>query len=193
VRQTTGTRRTRFALTRKASGEGENPFLPFPRDQGTRVLVAEYGGMPVGLGATEHGDNNISDIWISPLHEGKGAGSALIKALEQVIRDRSYGDASIQVAAANKRRCAVVRGRDYGSMGSDPRDSGNSACVGTCSRSDAHEGCSEANILTRSTTLAGSLRDPAGTIIFVPLPFAQGTPDPQTRQNDLEISRPGTW
>jgi len=69
---------------------------------------------------------------------------------------------------------------------------GNFACEDTCSRFDAHAGCSDTNILNRPTTFAGALRDPAGTIIFVPSPFLQGTPDPQVRQNDLEISRPGT-
>ena len=70
---------------------------------------------------------------------------------------------------------------------------GNVSCEDTCSRSDAHAGCCEAKILNRSTTFAGALRDPAGTIILVASVFAQGTPDPQVRQNDLEISRPGTW
>lgn len=93
--------------------EGENPFLSFLRDQGSSIPVAEYGGIPFGPGATEHGDSTISDIWISPLHEGKGAGSALIKALEQVIRDRGYGDASIQVAAANKRALHLYRHLGY--------------------------------------------------------------------------------
>lgn len=51
--------------------EGENPLLSFLRDQGSGVLVAEYGGIPVGLGATDQADNNISDIWISPVHEAR--------------------------------------------------------------------------------------------------------------------------
>jgi hypothetical protein len=41
--------------------------------------------------------------------------------------------------------------------------------------------------------IAGSLNDPAGTIILDPSPLSQGTPEPQVRQNDLEISRPGIW
>jgi len=93
--------------------ENNNPFLPFLRDQGARVLVAELDGALVGLGASEHGDNNISDIWISPLHEGKGAGSALITALEQVISDRGFADVTIQVAAANKRALSLYRHLGY--------------------------------------------------------------------------------
>jgi len=89
--------------------------------------------------------------------------------------------------------CVVAGRQGFGPSVFDHRDSGNFACAATCSRSDAHDGCSEANILNRSTTLAGSLREPAGTIIFVPLPFFQGTPEPQIRQNDFEISRSGTW
>ena len=83
--------------------EIDNPFWPFLRDQGASILVAEWGGVLVGLGATEHADNNISDIWVSPTHEGNGAGSALIGALEQVIRDRGFREETLQVAAGNER------------------------------------------------------------------------------------------
>ena len=57
---------------------------------------------------------------------------------------------------------------------------------------DAQEGCSAANILNLSATSGSPLREPAGTIIFDPSPPDQGTPEPQTRQNDFEMSRPGT-
>lgn len=42
--------------------EQNNPFLPFLRELGSRVLVAEVHGEPVGLGACEHADDTISDI-----------------------------------------------------------------------------------------------------------------------------------
>lgn len=84
-------------------------------------------------------------------------------------------------------------GMASGSLDSDHGASGNCAYVSTCSRSDAQPGFSEANIRIRSATFTGSLRAPAGTIIFVASPLAQGTPAPQTLQNDLDMSRPGTW
>ncbi|WP_394713532.1 GNAT family N-acetyltransferase [uncultured Roseibium sp.] len=82
---------------------GANPFVPFLHDQGKNVLVATYGDTPAGIGASENLDNHISDIWVSPAFEGKGVGSALIGAAEQAIRGRGYLEASIHVAADNKR------------------------------------------------------------------------------------------
>lgn len=54
--------------------EKNNPFVPFLEEQGGNVLVAEDDEMLAGLGAAEHGDNHISDIWVAPDQEGKGVG-----------------------------------------------------------------------------------------------------------------------
>ena len=51
--------------------EKENPFFPFLKDQGGNILVAEADGALAGIGASEHADNYISDIWVAPEHEGK--------------------------------------------------------------------------------------------------------------------------
>jgi hypothetical protein len=69
---------------------------------------------------------------------------------------------------------------------------GGPVCALTRPWPDAQEGCSASKILTRSETSGSPLREPAGTIILDPSPMDQGTPEPQTRQNDLEMSRPGT-
>ena len=83
--------------------EKENPFVPFLKDQGGNILVAEADGALAGIGASEHADNCISDIWVAPEHEGKGIGTALILALEAQFRDRDFREASIRVAADNLR------------------------------------------------------------------------------------------
>jgi len=93
--------------------ERQNPFIPFLRDLGPRILVAEYQGKPAGIGASEHADNQISDIWVGPTFEGHGVGSALIGALEQLIADRGFSEALIQVAAANERAHALYRHLGY--------------------------------------------------------------------------------
>lgn len=80
-----------------------NPFLPFLRDMLEQVLVGEVDGEPAGLGACEHGDNLITDIWVAPAFEGLGVGSALIRALEDRIAARGYKEAHISVAAENER------------------------------------------------------------------------------------------
>lgn len=52
--------------------EKENPFFTFLKDQGGKILVAEADGALAGIGASEHSDNYISDIWVAPEHERKG-------------------------------------------------------------------------------------------------------------------------
>lgn len=83
--------------------EKNNPFVPFLEEQGGNILVADDDGMLAGLGAAEHGDNHISDIWVAPKHEGKGVGSALIAALEKQFVARGFREATIRVSADNTR------------------------------------------------------------------------------------------
>ena len=66
----------------------ENPFIPFLKDMGPRILVATSDDALAGLGACEHGDDYISDVWVSPVFEGRGVGSALLHALEREIAAR---------------------------------------------------------------------------------------------------------
>ncbi len=75
--------------------EKYNPFIPFLEEQGGNILVVETDGVLAGIGAAEHGDNHISDIWVAPQHEGKGVGSALIAALEEQFRARGFAEATI--------------------------------------------------------------------------------------------------
>ncbi|OHV82517.1 GNAT family N-acetyltransferase [Ensifer sp. LCM 4579] len=90
-----------------------NPFLPFLEGLGSRVLVAEIDGAAAGIGACERNDDTISDIWIAPAFEGRGAGSALIGALEAQIAGRGYAEAHIQVAARNERALQLYRHLGY--------------------------------------------------------------------------------
>lgn len=83
--------------------ERDNPFIPFLHAQGANILVAETNGALAGIGASEHADNHISDIWVAPEHEGKGVGSALVKALEEQFRRRGFTEATIRVSADNRR------------------------------------------------------------------------------------------
>ncbi|MBB4189821.1 GNAT family N-acetyltransferase [Sinorhizobium terangae] len=93
--------------------ERSNPFLSFLRELGSRVLIAEIDGELAGLGACEHEDDTISDIWVSPAFEGRGAGSALIAALEAQIAERGHTEARIHVAAANERALRLYQNLGY--------------------------------------------------------------------------------
>ncbi|NSZ66056.1 GNAT family N-acetyltransferase [Agrobacterium tumefaciens] len=90
--------------------EDQNPFI---RQLGPQILVAEYQGKAAGIGASEHGDNQISDIWVAPEFEGRGAGWLLIRALERQIADRGFAEAFIHVTAANGRALGLYRHLGY--------------------------------------------------------------------------------
>ena len=62
-----------------------NPFRPFLRHRRDAVVVAEMAGEPAGIAARDDGSDYISDLWVSPLHEGQGVGSALLQSLEEAI------------------------------------------------------------------------------------------------------------
>lgn len=91
----------------------DNPFLPFLRQLGAQVLVAEWRGRPAGLGACEGAADRISDIWVAPDAEGHGLGAALVTALERQIRARGFAEARIEVAAANTRAHTLYRRLGY--------------------------------------------------------------------------------
>lgn len=88
-------------------------FAELVRDLPHEVLVAELDGVPVALGATELGDDEISDLWVSPGHAGKGLGTALLAAMEAVILARGHDGARIQVMTRNTRAFGLYRHRGY--------------------------------------------------------------------------------
>lgn len=65
--------------------------------------MATADGEPAGFGAAEHDDNHIGDIWVAPEHEGKGAGSALVRALESDFQRKGFDAATIHFSADNVR------------------------------------------------------------------------------------------
>ena len=94
----------------------DNPFLPFMRAMGPRLLVAVVDGRAAGIGASEQDDDTISDLWVAPECEGRGAGSALVRALEAQIAGRGHERAQINVAAQNARAFGLYRHLGYREM-----------------------------------------------------------------------------
>lgn len=88
-------------------------FAELVRELPQETLVAELDGVPVALGATEQGDDEISDLWVSPAHAGKGLGSALLAAMEAVILMRGHDSARLQVLTGNTRALGLYRHRGY--------------------------------------------------------------------------------
>jgi [ribosomal protein S18]-alanine N-acetyltransferase len=65
------------------------------------ILVAELDGRPVGWGAREHRDNNVTDLWVLPKAQGLGVGRVLLEALENDIAKAGYSTAELETAAVN--------------------------------------------------------------------------------------------
>lgn len=90
-----------------------NPFLPFLQEQGSDVLVAQAEGVVIGIGAWEKDVGHITDLWIVPAHEGRGAGSALLAALETEIACAGFEEATLEVHTFNDRALRLYLHRGY--------------------------------------------------------------------------------
>lgn len=91
----------------------EATFSGFAETSHAEIVVAELNGEVVGFAGTEHGDNCISDVWVAPLYEGRGLGTALVTSLELIIADRGYDDAEIEVLSVNGRALRLYRRLGY--------------------------------------------------------------------------------
>jgi ribosomal-protein-alanine N-acetyltransferase len=86
------------------------------------IVVAEVGGAVAGFAGTELGDNYISDVWVSPDHEGRGVATALIAAVEKVIAGRGFDCFEIEVLSANERALRLYRHLGYETVWEGSRD-----------------------------------------------------------------------
>lgn len=67
------------------------------------ILVAESNGEIVGWGARENAPNYISDLWVSPAHQRKGIGGALIGHLCDLIAAGGHRTARLDTHARDDR------------------------------------------------------------------------------------------
>lgn len=78
-----------------------NAYREFCAEHWTRIVLAHEGGVMLGWGAREKLDNNITDLWIDPEHQGKGAGKALLARLEQEIVGAGFNSVALETHAKN--------------------------------------------------------------------------------------------
>lgn len=93
------------------------------------VWIADLDGEVAGWAARDGAPNYISDIWVSPDHQGKGIGRALVLHSIDCIKAEGHATATIHTHARNAgairlyQRCGFVvvwRGIEYSkSMGMD--------------------------------------------------------------------------
>lgn len=80
-----------------------DPFRPFLERCRDQVLVSLVDDVQVGFGATELGDDCISDLWVAPAWSGRGCGRALLAGLMARIAARGFAAARLEVMAGNER------------------------------------------------------------------------------------------
>jgi ribosomal-protein-alanine N-acetyltransferase len=86
-----------------------NPFVAFLRERGGKVLVVEIDGTAAGLAAREADDAHLSDLWVAPRFEGRGVGSALLRAVEREVARAGFEAITLEVLTANVRAASFYR------------------------------------------------------------------------------------
>ena len=78
-----------------------NAFQQFLANRWLRVTVADFDGQLSGWASREKLDDEISDLWVDPLQQRKGLGSALLSAMEAEIAGAGFEAARLQTHARN--------------------------------------------------------------------------------------------
>ncbi len=76
------------------------PLIAGDRDW-ERAWIACATGAVVGVGLSQ--EDVVSDLWVHPTAQGRGAGTALLAALEREIADRGFATARLRCLEPNLR------------------------------------------------------------------------------------------
>lgn len=76
-------------------------YETFASETGADVWLADLDGEVVGWSARDGAPNYISDIWVSPAHQGRGIGRVLVLHAVECIRAEGHATASIHTHARN--------------------------------------------------------------------------------------------
>lgn len=77
-------------------------FRRFAEEHFSLITLGELGGEIVGWTARDGARDYISDLWVSPAHQGLGIGSALISNTLREMRAEGLKRARIDTHAANE-------------------------------------------------------------------------------------------
>ena len=77
------------------------------------AIVAEDGGRIAGWAAREKLDEEITDLWVDPVLQRRGIGTALLAAIEDEMRRSNVETADLQTHARNAPALAFFRNRGY--------------------------------------------------------------------------------
>lgn len=88
-------------------------FIDFTRQRYLTIDLAEKGGQVTGWAARENFDNHVSDLWVDPIWQGQGYGTALLDKLEEEIRAQDYETVTLETHAQNVRAIDFLKSRGY--------------------------------------------------------------------------------
>jgi ribosomal-protein-alanine N-acetyltransferase len=77
-------------------------FRRFSEEQFSLITVGQLGDEIVGWTARDGARDYISDLWVSPAHQGLGIGSALLSKMLREMRSEGLKRARIDTHAANE-------------------------------------------------------------------------------------------
>ncbi len=77
-------------------------YRDFCTNQWSKILIAHDGSLTFGWGAREKLDDNITDLWIDPEHQGKGAGTLLLATMERHIAEAGFTESVLETHAKNE-------------------------------------------------------------------------------------------
>lgn len=79
------------------------------------LLVAVESGRPVGCAGVRFLDGvaELTKVFAVPAHRGRGIGSRLLRAAEQICRQRSMGTVRLDTRAALAEACAMYERNGY--------------------------------------------------------------------------------
>lgn len=88
-------------------------FRRFAQDRFSLITIGELGGEIAGWTARDGARDYISDLWVSPAHQGLGIGSALVSATLREMRTEGLKRARIDTHAANESAIRLYKGLGF--------------------------------------------------------------------------------
>ncbi|AJY48350.1 GNAT family N-acetyltransferase [Martelella endophytica] len=87
----------------------KSAFAQFPEILKGDIQMAFVDGVPAGWGARSEGPDTISDLWIAPVAQGRGVGSALIEHFLAKMAEERVSTAFIETWTLNEGAIRLYR------------------------------------------------------------------------------------
>ncbi len=82
-------------------------------ETGERLIVAELDGAICGFCSYDHHKGYLSDLWVSPVWQGKGVAQALLHEMRSTMQDQGRRFLTLEVLAQNHRAFAFYKKQGF--------------------------------------------------------------------------------